>query len=147
MCAISEIADRAKEYCSSLLTNGYITGDQYPAVFTQIKEQMALCTTAMMAEVRLRTGPLTSERQAVDQITRECMAYIGAQQDELRRRRKKAVQAFRQVEAMAARAMEESSAKIVVMESNGRTFELRFPEFDPSTAFQRSWENNGRYCH
>lgn len=147
MCAITEIADRAKEYCSSLLTNGYITGDQYPTVYNQIKEQMALCTTAMMAEVRLRTGPLVNERMAVDQITRECMAYIGAQQEDLRRRRKKAVEAFRQVEAMAARALEPAPGKVVLMQSEGRTFEVRFPDFDPSTAFQRSWENNGRYCH
>lgn len=145
MCAVTEIAGRAKEFCHALLTNGFITDAQYPTVYNQIKEQMALCTTAMMAEVRLRTGPLVSERTAVDQITRECMAYIGAQQEELRRRRKKAVEAFRQVQAMAARAMEEPPRNIVVMQSNGRTFEVRFPEFDPSTAFQRSWERSARF--
>ena len=147
MCAITEIADRAKEFCAGLLTNGFITDEQYPSVYTQVKEQMALCTTAMMAEVRLRTGPLVNERMAVDQITRECMSFIGAQQEDRRRKRRKAVEAFRQVERMVTEAMQPQQPNVMVMQSGGRTFAVRFPEFDPSTAFQRSWEKNGRFCH
>lgn len=128
MCVISEISQRAKEYCHALLTGGYITDEQYQAVLEQVKEQLALCTTAMMAEVRLRTNAIVSDRAAMEQVTREVMSFIAGRQEETRRRRRRAVSVLREIRPPNMPELVEESSTVMVIMGRFRPFEARFPE-------------------
>jgi len=127
MCAISEISSRAREFAHALLTGGYITAEQYPMVYGQIKEQMALAVTAMMAEIRLRVNAIVSERAAVDQITRETMMFIAGRQQEERRRRSRSQQNMIKLRQIAPPETTEVEIRFVGHENGCRKFETRFP--------------------
>lgn len=127
MCVIQEVGARAKEYAHSLLTAGIIEDEMFQAVLDQLKEQLALCATAMMAEVRLRTNAIVSEKTAMEQIGRELMNFIASREQEQRRRRRKATGEFgkireRQPVQMEAPARYESPGKVV------KFFLVRYPD-------------------
>lgn len=130
MCAVTELGCRAKEFTNALLADGYITGDQYPTVLAQVQEQMALTTAAMMAEVRLRTNAILSERAIVDQISREIMVFIGSRQVERGRQRKKVQEAFQQMRAEVMAVLEQNSTPFIVVQRPA--FCVRYPEFQPA---------------
>lgn len=125
MCVVTEIGARAKEYAHSLLTGGYISDEQYQSVLDQLKEQLALCTTAMMAEVRLRSNAIVNERMAMDQVTREVMSFIASRQEESRRRRRRAMSVLREIRPPNIPELVEESSTVMVI--RGRPFEARFP--------------------
>lgn len=122
MCAISELGCRARQFTNALLSNGYITGEQFPVVLAHITEQMALTTAAMMAEVRLRSNAIQNERAVVDQISREVMKYISGRQQERTRQRRKVREAFEQLR-------EEAYQNTAPFTGEGRReFFQRYPE-------------------
>lgn len=130
MCVISEISQRAREYTHALLTAGVIDNAQCQAVMQQIQEQLALCSTAMMAEVRLRTNAVINERGAMEQISRELMTFIANRQEEKRRRRRAAFGKLREVRPPEF-VEQFARPQFVVMESASRPFPVRYPDYQP----------------
>lgn len=129
MCMITEIGSRAKQYAHSLLTSGCINGEQYQAVLEQLKEQMALCATALMGEVRLRTNAIVNERMAMEQIAREVMSFIAGREQEKRRRRRASVAAFSKLREMQPPEYQEIPLDEIPKVTH-RVFMVRYPALE-----------------